>query len=365
MRVTIPAHREPGPRHAPDLWTLGILPVLAAGALAGLLGIYWDISWHIDKGRDSFFTPPHDFIYTSLAIVLAVSLYGLWRDHRETPFHLRAGGWSLHAGVLIVAAGATLVLAFAPLDDLWHRLFGVDVTLWGPMHLVGILGLTLACFGGLGCAWLERDLAPDPQRRRLLGDVSVYFAVLLTGWAVLVVAEYEFMVPQYPTVLHPILLAGLPVFGLALISRLAPRPWAATLAALGFTALRLAIAGWLIAASHLDLAGLSRPAIPLLIPAGLAVDLLTARRAPGWLAGLVAGALTLGANLVLIDATAPAVGGIKLFWTVAPFLHALVPSLALSALLGAAGTAAAGSLDARGPHVIPHATREAAQRIHV
>jgi hypothetical protein len=39
-------------------------------------------------------------------------------------------------------------LDFAPLDDLWHRLFGVDVTLWGPIYFVGILGLVLARFGG-------------------------------------------------------------------------------------------------------------------------------------------------------------------------------------------------------------------------
>ena len=63
-----------------DLWAVGVLPVLAVGSLAGFIGIYWDISWHIDKGRDTFFTPPHDFVYTNMAVVLAASLYGMWRD---------------------------------------------------------------------------------------------------------------------------------------------------------------------------------------------------------------------------------------------------------------------------------------------
>lgn len=332
-----------------DLWALGILPTLAAGLLAGLLGLYWDISWHIDKGRDTFFTPPHDFIYTAMAVVLTVSLSGLWRDRRDTPYHLPAGAYRLHAGILIVAAGAALVLVFAPLDDLWHRLFGPDVTLWGPMHLVGILGMTLGCFGGVVCARLERALVREPRRRRLLGDLTLYFAVLLVGWTVVVVAEFEFMVPQYPTVWHPVLLAGLPVFGLVLASRLVPRRWAATLVALGFTGFRVAVAGWLIAASHADLAGASRPAIPLLIPAGLAVDLLAARQIKGWGAGLAAGGATLGSNLVLIDASAPAFGGIRLFWTAAAFLRALVPGLMLSALMGAAGAAVADSLGGGAP----------------
>lgn len=342
-----------GPRARRDLWDAGVLPVLAAGALAGILGLYWDISWHIDKGRDTFFTPPHNFIYASLSIVLATSLYGLWRDHRESPFHLRFGSWRLHAGVLVVAIGAALVLAFAPLDDLWHRLFGVDVTLWGPMHLIGILGLTLACFGGMVSAWLERRLARDRQRWALFGDVALFFAVVLAGWAVLVQAEYEFSVPQYPSLWHPVLLAGLPGFALVLISRLHPRRWSATMAALGFTALRVAIAGWLIAASGLDLAGFSRPSIPLLIPGGGAVDLLTLKRAPGWLTGLVFGAVTLGANAVILDWAALQSGNGP-SWTHNTLMTALAPGLILAAISGSAGAAVAGALAPGEQGGMPH-----------
>ena len=352
----------PGACPGDDLWSMGILPILAGGALAGFFGLYWDISWHIDKGRDTFFTPPHDFLYAGLATVLVVGLYGLWRDRRETPFHLSAGAFRAQPGVLIVAAAAALVLAFAPLDDLWHRLFGVDVTLWGPMHLVGILGLVLARFGGLVCAWIERDLSADPRRRRLFGDLSLYFAVVLLAGAVVVTGEYEFMVPQFPMVFHPILLAGLPMFTLILISRLAPRPWSATLVTIGFTALRLVLAWGLTAASHLNLAGVSQPAIPLLIPTGLAVDLLRARGAPGWAAGAIGGGVTLVANLVFIDASAPTVGGIRLFWTATTILHALVPALALSAAMGAAGAAVAESLGPRVYRAIPRAARAAALR---
>ena len=322
--------------------------MLAAGAVAGFLGIYWDISWHIDKGRDTFFTPPHDFIYTNMAIVLLACLYGMWRDRRQTPFHLAAGAFRFQAGTLIVAVGAALVLAFAPLDDLWHRLFGVDVTVWGPMHLVGLLGLALSRFGGLICAWLDRELAVDPGRRRLLGDVTLLFAMLLLGGSMLVVSEYEFMVPQFPMVWHPILLAGLPAFTFVLVARLAPQPLAATLVAVGFTALRVALAGWLIAASWLDLAGVSRPTIPLLIPTALAVDLLVARGAPGWVAGLLSGAVTLVVSGLLIDASASATGGIHLVWTSTALERAIVPALLLSALLGAAGAMVADALGAGG-----------------
>ena len=34
-----------------------------------------------------------------------------------------------------------------PLDDVWHRLFGQDVTLWGPTHLMLIGGAGLSTAG--------------------------------------------------------------------------------------------------------------------------------------------------------------------------------------------------------------------------
>ncbi len=326
---------------AADLWALGVLPVLAAGALAALLGIYWDIAWHIDKGRDTFFTPPHDFLYGGLAIVLLTSLYALWRDRRMTPAHLRVGPLWLHSGMMIVSIAAGLVLAFAPLDDLWHRLFGVDITLWGPMHLVGILGLTLASFGGLVSSWLERGVARSARRAALFGDVTLFFGAALLGWTVLVLAEYEFNVPQFPTVFHPILLGGLPSFVLVLVSRLRARPWGATVVTVAFTMFRFAIAVWLMTASHLDLAGFSRPLIPLLVPSGMTADLLAMRHVPGWLAGLSTGAVTIAVNLAVVR------GADGIIWTPTTIGAALVPALLLAAVAGWAGGAVAGVLQPR------------------
>ena len=44
-----------------------------------------------------------------------------------------------------MAACGAFALAGFPLDDVWHRLFGQDVTLWGPTHLmlIGGAGMTL------------------------------------------------------------------------------------------------------------------------------------------------------------------------------------------------------------------------------
>ena len=42
-----------------------------------------------------------------------------------------------------------IVILAAPIDDLWHRLFGLDVTLWSPPHLLGLAGSQVSNLGGL------------------------------------------------------------------------------------------------------------------------------------------------------------------------------------------------------------------------
>ncbi len=279
-----------------DLWTLGVLPILALGSVAGLLGVYWDIAWHIDKGRDSFFTPPHNFIYAFMLTVLVMSLYGLIRDKRDTPFHLRIRGKRFHPGILIVAVGAMLVLFFAPADDLWHRVFGPDATLWGPMHLIGLLGFTMATFGGLLSSWLERSLTS--KRQRLLTISTFVFAVILLGWTMLYLAEYEYGIQVFPMFWQVLLLAGLPTFTLVLVAKLSPVPWTATFTALVFSVFRLLLAGYLTMTAKFDLAGETKPVIPLLIFTGLVVDALVQRKAPLWLVGLCAALVSFGSNYV-------------------------------------------------------------------
>ena len=51
-------------------------------------------------------------------------------------------------------ASAAFALIGFPLDDVWHRIFGQDVTLWGPTHLMLI--------GGAGA---DPDRQRDPDRR--------------------------------------------------------------------------------------------------------------------------------------------------------------------------------------------------------
>jgi hypothetical protein len=280
-----------------NLWQKGVLPVMALGALSSLLGVYWDIAWHIDIGRDTFFTMPHNFIYSGMLLVLLTTAWGLFTDTRVTPFHWRIAGRNFHPGMLVAMVSAALILFFAPADELWHRYFGVDATLWGPMHLVGLTGFTFFTLSGITIAWLERELAP-PDQKGLFERLTLFFAAALLGNLMLFLAEYEFNIAQFPIDFHPLLLAGLSVFPLVLIAKIYPRAYAATKVVLIFTALRLVMHLWLSTTSGMELAGDSKPVFPLLILTALLID-LTHKRLPTWLLGVCAALVTLALGFVV------------------------------------------------------------------
>jgi len=56
----------------------------------------------------------------------------------------------------------------APIDDLWHRLFGLDVTLWSPPHLLGLFGVAI---NTLACLLIAREAYPAPSLARYVGLV--------------------------------------------------------------------------------------------------------------------------------------------------------------------------------------------------
>ena len=155
------------------LWTL-----LASKLIAGW-GVQWDIQWHVLIGRDSFWIPPHVMTYAGVALAVLVSFGVLaWETLTGRPARTLAGppvlrvlGLSGTRGFHLAAWGIALTVLAAPIDDLWHRLFGLDVTLWSPPHLLGIVG---AVINSLACLVIAREVYPEGSRARIS-------ALLLTG----------------------------------------------------------------------------------------------------------------------------------------------------------------------------------------
>ena len=140
------------------LWTL-----LAGKILAGW-GVQWDIQWHVLIGRDSFWIPPHVMTYAGVTILVLVSFGVLARETVGGEGEVRVLGLRGSRGFHLAAWGIAVTVLAAPIDDLWHRLYGIDVTLWSPPHLLGLVGSLINTFG---CFVIIREIYPPANRIRL------------------------------------------------------------------------------------------------------------------------------------------------------------------------------------------------------
>jgi hypothetical protein len=277
---------------------------VSGGALViALLGMYWDIALHIGDGRDAgpLANPAHYLILVGLfgvfsAGVLAIAMP---RDTTPGPAALTvAPGWNAPVGGLLMASCGAFALAGFPLDDMWHRLFGQDVTLWGPTHLMLIGGAGMTLIGQ--AVLLQEGLRARPRRpvsesQRRFARFAMLRHVALMGGLLIGLstfqAEFDFGVPQFRAVNQPTLIAL--AAGVALV---AARVWIGCGGALGAALFFLGVRG-LVALLVGPVFGETTPSMPLYLGEALAVEaaaLAIGRRRPillgaggGFLAGTV------------------------------------------------------------------------------
>jgi len=268
-------------------WAAAPLSLGALALVTAAVGVFWDVAYHIDHGRDAnLFSPAHILILLGLLGIGAAALLSILfatAERIEHGFHY--GPFRVpFAALPMLAMASGAVLGF-PLDDLWHRTYGIDVTEWSPTHLLMIGGavfttMALALYGAEAGAhrWTGRVL----RFRRL-----VVFSSMILGVSVLNL-EFDFGVPQWPAIFQPMLIAL--AAGLALTAaRVALGRGAAIRAALVFIAMRSLLAWFVVGQGH------TLPAFPLLLGSALCVEVafLFAERLPG-LARAVLGGVLIG-----------------------------------------------------------------------
>jgi hypothetical protein len=185
--------------------------MLAVSLLSAGLGVYWDVPYHVDRGRDEgpLANPAHYLILIGLAGVFSAGLASCGLAGEPLPRHtarLRIGRHRWRAplgGVIIAVSGGFALLGF-PLDDVWHRIYGQDVTEWGPTHVLMIGGAVLATLGGAVLAAEARQVGTAGRAVRLLEVRSA------SGWLLgisVFTMEYEVGVPQFPMLAQVVILA--------------------------------------------------------------------------------------------------------------------------------------------------------------
>jgi hypothetical protein len=287
-------------------WCSLPLGVALVSLVTALFGMYWDISLHIDDGRDAgpLANPAHYFILVGLfgifaAGVLAMAMPKAGERPGPAAVKITKDWYAPVGGILMAVCGGYSLIAF-PLDDMWHRIFGQDVTLWGPTHLmlIGGAGMTL-----IAQAILLRE---GMQARKEAGESTglpliAKFRRVAIGGGLLIgastfQAEFDFGVPQFSQVLHPVLIAF--AAGLALV---AARVWIGPGGALGAAAFFLVVRGIMGVIVGPGL-GEAFPYMPLYLAEAACVELVVAalgRKQPlavGAAAGLAIGTIGFAAE---------------------------------------------------------------------
>lgn len=320
--------------------------------LPTLFGLQWDEALHITQGRDEgpLANPSHYLLLQGIFAGFSAGVIAMAMADERVPRSgiLIPGLWRVPIGGLLTAVGGGLALLGFPLDDVWHRLYGQDVTLWSPTHVTMIAGMSISVLGivvliveGLRAAGGRSGTGlPVPERRGrglmgLLGAGSRLLLGVMAPASLLLVlsllqGEFDYGVPQYRLLLHPMIVMAAAA-GALVAARIFFGRGAALAAVLGFALVRGVIV--LLVGPVMDVAD---HVFPLYLVEALIVEAVALRvgaRRPlalGLWAGGLIGTVGLAAEWAFS-------GLFPYPWTAALFPEAIPFALAMALAGGALG----------------------------
>src|SRR5437588_316008 len=179
--------------HAPSLHTVLLLRLTGGliallGAFTSFVGTSWDIQWHSLIGRDRTLIPPHIVMLTGVALsglaaLAAILIESLWARRSQpiaqnsTPF---ADAFHGSLGAYIAGFAALNAAIGFPLDSYWHSLYGIDVAIWAPFHVMFAAGMAIVA---LGAVYMLASAARLAEREGAVGGKRVAYIGVITALA--------------------------------------------------------------------------------------------------------------------------------------------------------------------------------------
>lgn len=282
---------------------------VATSLIVALIGFLWDVSLHAGRGRDAgpLANPAHYLIlYGLFALFIAGMSAVIYPRDGAKPgiasVRITRHWYAPVSGILIASCGLYALIGF-PLDDVWHRVFGQDVTLWGPTHLMLIGGAGLST-AGIIVLQREGEFGRNKAGTKMpewLSKItlSIAFGALLIGLSVFQ-AEFDFGIAQFRMVFQPMLIATAAVLPLV-----AARLYVGRGAAIGAAVFFLLMRG-VVSFIVTDVFGQAHHVFPLYLGSAMIIELLAVTK-------LKDKPLAFGAVGGLLIGTVGSV--IELFWT--------------------------------------------------
>ncbi len=184
--------------------TLGFVALL--GSIIFILGTSWDVQWHLLIGRDRTLIPPHLVMLSGVALsgfagLAAILIETFWA--RRNPLIARNGiGFAdaFHGslGAYVVGFAALNSAIAFPLDAYWHSLYGIDVSIWAPFHVMIIMGMGIVALGAAYMLMSATNLAISAGVQRVVG---LGYAGILLSFAITMCALTFFLI-EAPSTNH-------------------------------------------------------------------------------------------------------------------------------------------------------------------
>jgi len=153
-------------------------------------GSGWDVAWHFRYVFGAL-EPPHwlNMVGNTIAIGLII-------------FQTMTGKAVERNGFLVMQGAFVVFLVHMPLDVLNHYLFGLDVTVWSPTHMLGFAATTVM-MAGLLYSWLK---LAEPGRWRLL--IALFCWSFLLDDAMYMLSQQEYGVLALAAYAHGVTTAS-------------------------------------------------------------------------------------------------------------------------------------------------------------
>ena len=181
---------DPDPNRAYRATKLALLSltIATAGAFLQIGGTSWDVTSHLMKEPETFFTPSHAVLYTGIGLLTLAAGIGGFVLIRNKEIRRK----SFATGFKLLIIGSMVSLTAGPSDFLWHEAFGVDGLL-SPPHLALITGMLINSIAVvLGLARIRyTGLTPSKEKIVRLALIPAFAAL----WFTMIWYVYMFSLP--------------------------------------------------------------------------------------------------------------------------------------------------------------------------
>jgi hypothetical protein len=175
-------------RSNPISVSMAILIIATVGAFIQTEGASWDVTSHLLRRPETFFTPSHTMLYAGIGlfVIAAAISANLLLKNKE----VRTKSFSTALKLLVI--GSTVSIVAGPSDFLWHQLFGIDGLL-SPTHLTLITGMLINSIAVvLGLARILVHLRTENHKRLIKAIMVPAFAAM---WLTMIWYVYMFALP--------------------------------------------------------------------------------------------------------------------------------------------------------------------------